>query len=209
MAKQEAIVIQPLNMQTLFLPIEFDTPLISHKFAEKARKQMLGKQMGKAQKMKRENRNPEQEYEDALYRFDDDKLGYPADAFKGCGVGACRYVQGLPMTMAKGVFYVHGKYSAKEKRELVAIEGKIEKREDVVWLQNGVPQTAFRPQIMNAKAILQIEYNADILSAEQIVNLFNIAGNAVGVGDWRPGSGKGGSFGRFHVVAEKTKKKMV
>lgn len=33
--------------------------------------------------------------------------------------------------------------------------------------------------------------------AEQIVNLFNVAGFACGVGEWRPS--KDGSFGTFHV----------
>ena len=42
-------------------------------------------------------------------------------------------------------------------------------------------------------------YNENVLSMEQIVNLFNIAGFGAGVGEWRPGSKSGGSFGMFHV----------
>ncbi len=34
---------------------------------------------------------------------------------------------------------------------------------------------------------VKIRYNADVISDEQVVNLFNLAGFSVGVGEWRPG----------------------
>jgi hypothetical protein len=42
--------------------------------------------------------------------------------------------------------------------------------------------------------------NASVLSADQITNLFNVAGFGVGIGEWRPQ--KNGSFGRLHVEVE-------
>ena len=42
-----------------------------------------------------------------------------------------------------------------------------------------------------------VKFNAALLSAEQVVNLFQTAGFAVGIGDWRPE--RNGLFGRFHV----------
>jgi hypothetical protein len=43
-----------------------------------------------------------------------------------------------------------------------------------------------------------VRYNTAVLSAEQLVHLFDVAGFAVGVGDHRPE--KSGSFGMFHVA---------
>jgi hypothetical protein len=42
-----------------------------------------------------------------------------------------------------------------------------------------------------------VRYNRNVLSAEQIVSLFNTAGFAIGIGEWRPQ--KNGGFGMFHV----------
>ena len=39
--------------------------------------------------------------------------------------------------------------------------------------------------------------NVNVLSVEQIINLFNVAGFGIGVGEWRPE--KDGSYGLFHV----------
>jgi hypothetical protein len=43
-----------------------------------------------------------------------------------------------------------------------------------------------------------VKHNANVMSAEQILNLFSTAGFAVGVGEWRPE--RDGQFGRFHVA---------
>jgi hypothetical protein len=43
-----------------------------------------------------------------------------------------------------------------------------------------------------------IEYDANVISAEQIIHLFNVAGLIIGVGQWRPQ--RDGIFGLFHVA---------
>ena len=45
---------------------------------------------------------------------------------------------------------------------------------------------------------LTVRYNASTLQPEQIINLFNVAGFAIGVGEHRPQ--KDGSNGMFHVA---------
>ena len=47
---------------------------------------------------------------------------------------------------------------------------------------------------------LDITYNASAITPAQVVNLLNIGGFGVGVGEWRPE--KDGGFGRFHVATE-------
>lgn len=43
-----------------------------------------------------------------------------------------------------------------------------------------------------------MRFNRNVLSAAQIVNLFNTAGFGVGIGEWR--SEKDGHYGMFHVA---------
>ena len=45
---------------------------------------------------------------------------------------------------------------------------------------------------------MSVRFNANVLSAEQIINLFNTAGFGVGIGEWR--SEKDGQHGLFHVA---------
>ena len=47
---------------------------------------------------------------------------------------------------------------------------------------------------------VQVRFNRNVLSAAQIVNLFNTAGFGVGIGEWR--SEKDGQYGSFHVATE-------
>ncbi|HYF57310.1 MAG TPA: hypothetical protein VEA41_23885, partial [Salinarimonas sp.] len=53
-------------------------------------------------------------------------------------------------------------------------------------------------EFMPWAAILTVQHNANVLSAEQVTSLFEAGGFGVGVGDWRPE--KDGVSGRFHVA---------
>jgi hypothetical protein len=61
----------------------------------------------------------------------------------------------------------------------------------------GTADIRFRGEFREWRTRLTVRYNARVLSDEQIVNLFNTAGFAVGIGEWR--SEKDGSYGLFHV----------
>jgi len=70
-----------LNIQRLRIPLIGDSSLICHRWSEKARKEMLDKQMKKA-KSAREAKNPEQDFMDTLYEHPEGGYGFPAVAFK-------------------------------------------------------------------------------------------------------------------------------
>ena len=59
-------------------------------------------------------------------------------------------------------------------------------------------KSRFRPQFDEWSATLEVRYSPEQLTAEQIVQLFNTAGVAIGLGDWRPEFG--GNFGMFEVT---------
>ena len=62
----------------------------------------------------------------------------------------------------------------------------------------GTADIRFRGEFNEWEALIPIRYNAGVLTAEQIVNLFQLGGFAVGIGEWRPE--KGGVHGMYEVV---------
>lgn len=198
MAKQKATTVElkQLDIKRIKIHINGITPLIVHRFGEKAKKQMLDKQMGKT--TLKEKKDPTEQYESCFYRLDDGDFGFPADAFKMSMLRGSKAL-GMVMTDNKSAFFVCGEYSKQDGRELVRIQGTVEQRIDTVQLQTGVADIRFRPQFKDWSAVLVIEFNAGIITPEQIVNIINSAGFGVGIGEWRPSSDKPGTFGRFSV----------
>jgi len=190
---EEPIQLPPLKRKIIKIPIIGDSPLICHRFSDRSKRKMLDRQMKKATSG-REVRNPEQEYEESLYVLPDGSYGFPASGFKSASVSACRQTDGMPMTKAKGAFHVLGEY--------VKIKGKPRMREDMVRLESGVADLRYRAEFPQWSTEVTVAFNESVISAEQLINLFELAGFAVGVGDWRPGAPKSatGSYGTFHVA---------
>jgi len=202
MKKSEAkeITIPAIEIQTFDLRIVGDSPLIVHAWSEKAKKEMLDKQMKKAAKG-REAKNPFADFCDSLYwltekpenpTMDDvlkAKFGFPVIAFKSAAVDG-GYQSGVTAnkTTSRGAFHVIG--------EFAEIEGVPIMREDAVRIV-GTADIRYRGEFKEWATTLTIRFNSNAMSLEQIANLFNIGGFGVGVGEWRPQ--KDGSNGMFHV----------
>ena len=191
-AAQVRIEIPRIQVEYFQIRLVGDSPLIVHKWSEKAKKQMLDKQM-KVAKTAKEAKDPERDFQDSLYHHPDGGYGFPSVAFKNAAVSACRFTDGTRMTTARGAFHVQG--------EFVKIEGGDPiPREDMVRIGRGVAGLRYRGEFTDWSTVVRLSYNKHALSKEQIVNLFNLAGFGVGVGEWRPE--KNGQFGRFHVATE-------
>lgn len=185
------VAVPPIRLQRMQITLIGDSSLICNRWSEKAKKQMLDKQM-KAAKTAKSAKDPEQDYLNSLYVHPDGGYGFPCVGFKASAVGACRFSDGIKMTEARGAFHVTG--------ELAQIQGEPSMREDMVRVGVGTADIRYRGEFTSWRTTLTIVYNADAISPEIIVNLFNLAGFGVGVGEWRPE--KDGSYGRFHVAAE-------
>lgn len=188
--KEVQVELKKINIQRAEIQIIGDSPLIVHAWSHKAIEMMLDKQMKKASGAKAA-KDPERDYQDCFYYTADGKFGFPSIAFKAAAVSAGgRFSDGLKMTELRGSFFIDG--------EMVEITGEPSKRRDMVRVGMGTADVRFRPEFKQWSAVLPIKYNADKISIEQIVNLFNLAGFGVGVGEWRPE--KDGQFGMFHVA---------
>lgn len=183
------------NIESLSVSIIGTSPLIFHKWSEKAKRMMQDKQAKKANRG-REVRNPEKEYEESFYYDSNKNIAFPALSIKQAIVDATRNVEGVTMSLLRGAVFVRG-----DKEGLIPVSYK-EKlmREDMVRL-GGIGNPAdirYRGQLNDWSMKFLVQYNADILSAEQVINLLNLAGFSGGLGEWRPQ--RNGDFGTFQVV---------
>lgn len=193
MAKKEVSVeLKPINISTISLKVVGDSPLLVHNWSDKNKKEMRDKHEGGAAK-KRAKRNPKKEYEDSLYRLPNGGgYGFPSIGFKGAAITAISQVDGLTKVQSRGAFHVTG--------DLVKITGRPKMVEHNVNVGMGRADLRYRGQFDKWSAVLDVRYNADVITPERLVNLFNLAGFAVGVGEWRPE--KDGQMGMFHVEAK-------
>ncbi len=204
MATKEVVIELPkLNIETMELTLIGDTPLICHRWAEKAKREMLDKQMKKAKPAK-EAKDPEADYLASLYELPDGGYGFPVVAFKCAAVTACTSVADITKVAARQAFRVGGTLDGSE---LAEIHGTPEIREDMVRIGMGKADIRYRGQFVKWWAAVLVHYNANVLSAEQIANLFNTAGFGVGIGEWR--MEKDGQYGCFHVATSEEKQALL
>ena len=202
MCIRDRVELPPMNIQTLDIPIIGDSGLICHAWSKKARTAMLDKQMKKATTGKAA-KNPWQDFCETLYWLDgmpeapteDDvmtaRFGFPAVAFKSAAITAVTSTGGMTKVMARQCFHIVG--------EFVEILGPAPSmREDMVRVGMGTADIRHRAEFESWGAILRVQHNANVLSAEQVIGLFEAGGFGVGIGDWRPE--KDGVNGRFHVA---------
>lgn len=212
LAEQDASV--PANSQTLLLVPKIDigilevwiegiTPLLVCAWSVKAKEMMLAKQMKKARNAK-EAKNPQQNYLDSLYVSTEGWTGVPAGGIKGCIVNACRAVDSLPMTYAKRFIFVQSQGKTKEGQELVRVHGEHRMHEGMVRVAKGVADIRHRALYEKWSIFLQIQFLKNILSAEQVGNLIELAGFCEGLCEHRPGAPKSptGNFGCFRIRRE-------
>ena len=202
------IIIPAINLQYADITVAGDSPLIVHKWSEKAKKEILDKQMKKAKTRGHDAKDPVRDFIESLYWLDGEpeekteegfaqaiqngaRFGFPSVAFKASAVAA-GYRSGVTKDKVSmnAAFHIDG--------EMVEINGIPEMREDMVRVGMGTADIRYRGMFSEWSAAFRVKYNASAISLEQLVNLFNLGGFACGIGEWR--AEKGGAFGSYHVV---------
>lgn len=210
MATKEKVRIEitPPNFKILPVRVEGTAPLMLHKFSEKMRKQIEEKQTSQdATRKKRAPKDYAAEFNAARYRARAGQWdGIPAGAFRAAMIAACRRVDGLPMTQAKGAFFIiaDGRDET-DGTPLIRIDGRALHDTRPVRLESGVADLRNRPRYDSWACDLKIQFDADLLSANDVANLLARAGATVGVGELRPQgpNSYGGDFGMFRVTTLK------
>lgn len=185
--------------------------LITHKWSEKAMKEMLrNQQMTKEEKklakMNRAPKNPKEEFEGARYHWDG-KDWFPANGIKKAMVSA-GFALGIPRSIIQRCVFVVGD----SRRDYVEIKSaRIVMREDAVRVGPFNKREAdlrYRPEYQNWSAKLHIKFRSDVITQEQVMLLIENAGFSVGIGEWRPEkSGQAGTFQIRKVAAKEPKRR--
>ena len=204
---EQVITIPALDIRTATVKIVGDSPLIMHKWSEKAKKEILDKQMKKAKSKGHDAKDPFADFISSMYWLDGEpenktpegfaaaledgaRFGFPSTAVKAAAVAAA-YRAGITKNMVSmnGAFHVIG--------EFVEINGEPVMREDMVKVGMGVADIRYRGEFPGWWSSFTVRYNAAVLSLEQLINMINMGGFSCGIGEWR--AEKGGTFGAFHV----------
>jgi hypothetical protein len=186
-----------------------DTPLITHAWSEKARREMLQKQV-KATKGGREVRDPEADFVSSLYEIGKDAYGFPAMGVKNCILSSAHKDKGIARTAVMSALWI----DADMVRARPALAGAIcdmpliriygtspEMREDMVKVGSGLNKTAtlaYRGQFTVWAMKVMGRFNSTVLTPDALAFLIQQSGMESGLGEWR--NERKGLFGAFHLA---------
>lgn len=187
-----------------------DTPIITHAWSEKAKREMLSKQV-KAPKAGKDARDPQADFVSSLYEMGDGMFGFPATGIKNCILSAAHKDKGIARSATMAALWLNAEMvrtrpalaGAVCDMPLVRIYGsKPEMREDMVKVGSGlskIASLAYRAQFTVWAMKVTGRFNASALNAEQLAFLIQEAGMAYGLGEWR--NERKGMFGAFHLAS--------
>ena len=215
--KKEIVEMKAIELKTVRIRIEGDSPLIMHAWSEKAKRMMLDAQMGKKAGKKKEPKSPARDFVDSLYWLEGKptipndatedevmqlyydaidagaRFGFPSTGLKQAAISAV-YSMGWSKDKVswRGAFFIEG--------EMLEIKSDTpEIREDMVRVGMGTADIRYRGQLNNWSTEFNLTYNVNgQYDLDAIVTAINAGGLLCGIGEWRPE--KDGDFGRFHVA---------
>jgi hypothetical protein len=207
---KKQVVIEPPNFKRVVATIIGDAPYVQHKFSEKSRKQIMDKQalgsVGTKGK-KKEPRDFDLMYHDAMYISTEGWNGIPASCFRNAMVSACKIV-GFHMSKGKLAIFVEADgYDANGTPLVKITKGEPHRHDDYGRIYNGNIDVNVRPMWKPGwEANVRIRFDADMFSQEDIANLLARAGMQVGVGEGRPDSKDscGCGWGTFMLKGKET-----
>ena len=215
--KAEAVVaINSIELEEMRITIIGTTPLIVHSWSEKAKREMLDKQMGVAKKRKHEIKVPTNDFigslnwltpmpelgaddQEAEANFKEAikngaRFGFHIGGIKQSFItGAYRSGMDVKQTELRGSFFLRGagEYSTTDYAEIVTPEAP-HMREDTVMVggMSRVADLRYRGQFDVWEIPLIMQYNKN-------GKYTNAGGFAVGIGEWRPE--KDGQYGMYRL----------
>ena len=225
--KLTEVTIKAVELESVPITIVGTTPLITHCWSEKAKKEMRDKQMGVAKKSKHEKKVPVNDFISSLNWLSPmpelgennaeaeknfDKackkgayFGFHIGGIKKSFItGAARSGLDVKMTELRGSFYLLGvaPLSNNDYAGIVTPEPP-KMREDTVMVggMSKVADLRYRGQFDTWEIPLIMIYNKNgKYSLEQLLSLINAGGFASGIGEMRPE--KGGQYGMYKLKTD-------
>ena len=206
------IRIPELKMKELNVRVVGISPLITHKMSEKAKGILRDKVQNKKTKQ-REAKNPEQEFNGARYRVDENgnwaETGadaVPAYTLKTAIVDAAKDIEGMTAAGTKRLLFVElGKQGVPilNGKGTFGIDCEPEMDESIQRVGGkgpgtGAPDFRYRPLYRDWALEFTVTYNAAIIGDDEAIALINYAGMHQGLCEHRPGK-SGGQNGMFRV----------
>ena len=186
-------------MKRIVIQVEGFTPLLQHNPTE-----LMQQETGV--KAKRAHMADDEYSEKACYRNEDGTLYHPAEAFRNALIEAAtnRKVGRIAATsvIRQAVFLAHDRAELCDPATGEALTEFTMDLRSVVIGKARIMRA--RPRFDRWATGVEFVYNPDFVSDANIIELLEIAGTNIGVGDYRPGRtsgmGKGGPMGRFKIV---------
>ncbi len=203
----KSISIRPVKFQraTFELIGMEDCPLVIHRFSAKLKNEMkLKMETGKAASSKK-NRDPkstDKSFDEARYVSREGWDGFHAGALRKALISACRLVD-FKMVLAKLSIFVEadGVDAEEPQIPLIRIHADPVKQEDMARVSNGQPYVTVRAAYFSWKAKVQIRWDSDQFTLDDVTNLLARVGQQVGIGEGRPDSknSAGMGWGLFEI----------
>lgn len=173
------------------------TPYLSNAFPESTLRKMEEEGHG-APKGKKFITPIDQQFEESIHRMSDGRPAIPASGVHMSMVSAgMRFTEGGKGTELRGMFSVLAEWlpidDSEPKMHRAMARAKTAARQ---------PMPRYRAVFDPWSVQVPFSYNAELITLDQLVNLAVIAGDSVGIGDWRKElKGGTGAFGMFSVSA--------
>jgi hypothetical protein len=206
--KIKRIVVKPLKIKEFGLSIDGTAGLLVKSIPDDVLQQLDAKYRNKFTKAETKaqrqdksvpSQTREEECEDCLYKIpgQEGKYGVPISALKKCLIAAGKPLGLYQTLLNQAVFIVNP-----NGHWLIPLDGKPKWHMDERPVMGGkfpnlAPCLRFRPMFDKWSITFKIKYREDMISAEDIVNLYEQAGFSVGLCEYRPE--KGGDLGTFRV----------
>ena len=191
-----------------------ETPLITHAWSEKAKKEMLAKEMKAFKGSGKQARDPKADFESSLYPMGDGSYGFPVTGVKQAIWMVAHKDKGIPREGVKQALWLNAEIVSVRpalagaicNMPLVRVYGsQPQMREDMVRVGSGIKKVAtfaYRAEFRYWAILVTGQYGDDVLNKNSLLNLTEIGGIRMGVGEWRNGR-SGGIMGRFRVANQK------
>lgn len=208
-ATKEPITISPPKFERILFSLTGTAPLMQARFSAKSMQAMKAKHEAgstASKGKKREPRDFEDDFQQAMHKSTEGWIGVPAAAIRNACIDVCRMV-GFKMTHAKmSVFTEADGFDIVDGTPLIKLDAsEPERTEMTVRNATGVADIRVRPMWREWKLHPTLRYDADQFTASDMANLMARAGVQVGIGEGRPFSkaSNGLGFGTFEVIETK------